>query len=59
MNMIDSDSIDGRRPVEDRPENPYGRCPHCDAPGVEKDRSPDGNTKCENGHVYPSKAAVY
>lgn len=36
----------------------YGHCPHCGAPGVLRERRPDGNDTCECGHVYPSAAAV-
>lgn len=36
---------------------PYGYCPHCGALGVSRERRPDGNDKCQNGHVYPSRAA--
>lgn len=55
MNMIDSDSI--RRQPE--PEDPHGRCPHCGAKCVKRERRPGGNDTCENGHVYPSSAAVH
>ena len=37
---------------------PYGRCPHCGAPGASREKRPDGNDRCPNGHVYPSRAAV-
>lgn len=36
----------------------YGRCPHCGAPGIQRERRPNGNDTCANGHVYPSSAAV-
>jgi transcriptional regulator with XRE-family HTH domain len=36
----------------------YGHCPHCGAAGVLRERRPDGNDTCEQGHVYPSAAAV-
>jgi hypothetical protein len=39
-------------------EDPYGRCPHCGAKCVERERRLRGNDKCANGHVYPSSAAV-
>lgn len=38
--------------------DPYGRCPHCGAAGVSRERRPNGNDRCQNGHVYPSAAAV-
>ena len=34
-----------------------GYCPHCGAAGVQRERRPNGNDTCENGHVYPSRAA--
>lgn len=37
---------------------PYGYCPQCGAKGLIRERRMDGNTRCENGHVYPSKDAV-
>lgn len=37
---------------------PYGYCPRCQAPGVSRERRPDGNDRCAKGHVYPSRLAV-
>ena len=37
---------------------PYGYCPVCVAPGVERQRRPNGNDTCENGHTYKSSQAV-
>jgi len=39
---------------------PYGYCPvpKCGAPGVERERRPNGNDKCANGHEYPSADAL-
>lgn len=37
----------------------YGNCPFCGKPGMERERRVDGNTKCEDGHVYPSSASVF
>ena len=36
---------------------PYGYCPECGAPGVMRERKPDGDDKCSNGHRYPSRSA--
>lgn len=36
----------------------YGKCPQCGAEGVERERRPNGNDKCANGHTYPSRSAV-
>jgi ribosomal protein S27AE len=33
----------------------YGFCPKCGRAGVSRDRSPDGNTRCEAGHSTPSR----
>lgn len=49
---------DGESLLE-RKECVYGFCPHCDAPGELRERRPNGNDKCSNGHTYPSKEAVY
>lgn len=38
--------------------NPYGRCPTCGAPGLQRERGLNGNDICEKGHHYPSKDAV-
>ena len=39
-------------------DNPYGYCPKCGAPGVIRERRPDGNDRCANGHTYPSRASL-
>lgn len=51
---------DNRMPVYDAATIlfPYGRCPLCGAPGVSRERRPNGNDRCEGGHVYPSANAV-
>lgn len=36
----------------------YGKCPICGQPGVSRERRPNGNDQCANGHVYPSADAV-
>jgi hypothetical protein len=42
------------------PTNQYGTCPFCGADIVSRERRPDGNDTCSNGHVFPSnKAIVY
>jgi DNA-directed RNA polymerase subunit RPC12/RpoP len=33
----------------------YGYCPQCGAKGVMRERRPNGNDKCANGHTYPSR----
>lgn len=40
------------------PEAVYGYCPECGAKGVQRERRPDGNDKCINGHIYPSSKAL-
>lgn len=37
---------------------PYGFCPLCHAPGVSRERRPNGNDRCGKGHVYPSRNAI-
>lgn len=39
-------------------ESPYGYCPKCGSPGRIRERRPNGNDRCENGHTYPSREAV-
>ena len=39
-------------------ENPYGYCPLCGVPGMQRERRFDGNDKCENGHEYPSAKSL-
>jgi hypothetical protein len=36
----------------------YGHCPHCGASVKDRERRPDGNDTCANGHIYPSKSSV-
>jgi hypothetical protein len=36
----------------------YGYCPECGAKGVMRERRPNGNDKCANGHTYPSNTAA-
>lgn len=37
---------------------PYGYCPQCGEPGVNRERSPNGNTTCNHGHLYRSTDAL-
>lgn len=39
-------------------DEPYGYCPTCQAPGVTRQRCPNGNDTCANGHHYPSRDAL-
>jgi hypothetical protein len=45
--------------VEQEPVAVYGYCPECGAKGVMRERRPDGNDKCANGHTYPSCKAAH
>ena len=36
----------------------YGYCPECGAKGVMRERRPNGNDKCANGHTYPSNTST-
>lgn len=38
---------------------PYGRCPICGKEGVARERRPNGNDTCKEGHVYPSKNSIF
>jgi hypothetical protein len=40
------------------PDPPYGYCPHCGSPGVKRERRPNGDDTCSNGHKYPSASAM-
>jgi hypothetical protein len=35
-----------------------GQCPKCGADSMFREKRPDGNDECRNGHTYPSKDAV-
>lgn len=37
---------------------PYGYCPVCASPGKMRERRPDGNDTCEQGHKYASASAL-
>lgn len=36
----------------------YDFCPICGAPGVERERRPDGFDTCDMGHRYPSRSRL-
>lgn len=36
----------------------YGYCPECGGVGVMRERRPNGDDKCTNGHKYPSSKAL-
>jgi hypothetical protein len=38
--------------------SPYGFCPRCLAPGYTRERRPNGNDRCNNGHTYLSSSAL-
>jgi hypothetical protein len=39
-------------------KDPYGYCPTCGEPGSARERRPNGNDHCDNGHEYPSAEAI-
>ena len=41
--------------AKDEPVAIYGYCPVCGAKGTSRERHPDGNTTCVNGHKYKSR----
>ena len=43
---------------EQEPVAVYGYCPQCGAKGVMRERRPNGNDKCANGHTYPSNTST-
>lgn len=54
-------SKDQARAAEDPnpiPQDCYGYCPECGAPGETRQRCPGGNDHCANGHCYPSLSAL-
>jgi hypothetical protein len=44
--------------VKVEPVAVYGYCPVCGAKGTSRERHPDGNTTCVNGHKYKSRDAL-
>lgn len=38
--------------------NPYGYCPVCGSEIASRERRPDGNDICDEGHKFPSKDAI-
>jgi len=44
--------------IEQEPVAVYGYCPECGAKGVMRERRPNGNDKCANGHTYPSSTST-
>ena len=42
---------------EQEPLAVYGYCPECGAEGVARERRPNGNDCCANGHTYPSRTS--
>jgi hypothetical protein len=44
-------------PVQE-PVGVYGHCPICGAKGVTRERRPDGDDRCANGHTYKSMHAT-
>lgn len=39
-------------------DNRYGYCPQCGALGETRERRPNGDDRCLNGHRYPSRNAL-
>jgi len=61
--MVDVSEIEGsvREPdywpgtrLVQEPVAVYGYCPECGTKGVMRERRPNGNDTCANGHTYPS-----
>jgi len=49
---------DDEKPVPEVAKAPYGYCPKCGALGKFRERRPNGDDQCTNGHKYPSKDAL-
>ena len=43
---------------EQEPVAVYGYCPECGEKGVQRERRPNGNDKCVNGHTYSSSKST-
>ena len=43
--------------IDEQVDYTYGFCPRCGVPGINRERRPNGNDSCFNGHVYPSREA--
>ena len=46
------------QPAVQEPVGVYGHCPICGAKGVTRERRPDGDDRCANGHTYKSMHAT-
>jgi len=63
-NMLDAqpvpevDRVIWPESTEQDPVAVYGYCPQCGAKGVMRERRPNGNDKCANGHTYPSSTST-
>ena len=44
--------------VEGNDDALYGYCPVCGSKGYSRERRPNGNDRCINGHEYPSSKAL-
>ncbi len=58
---LEDDAITTLRSALEQQAEPvavYGYCPACGAKGVTRERRPNGNDKCTNGHTYPSSTAL-
>jgi len=45
--------------IKDSIMSVYGKCPRCGSDGVSRERRPNGNDRCKNSCVYPSREAVF
>lgn len=45
-------------PAVAEPVAVYGYCPYCGARGIMRERRPNGDDRCENKHIYPSREAL-
>jgi hypothetical protein len=58
LRLLVNDVVVALREPEQEPVAVYGYCPECGEKGVQRERRPNGNDKCANGHTYPSSKAA-
>ena len=57
LHAIETKLAEQPAPVQE-PVGVYGHCPICGAKGVTRERRPDGDDRCANGHTYKSMYAT-
>lgn len=57
-NSLDTQSATLQNNTDSSESAVYGYCPECGAKGIARERRPNGNDKCANGHTYPTALAL-